>query len=1564
MLALAGLVLAVYRPATSVATVWPPAGLGVALLVAHGRTAAGWVWAVHFALLLGAFLAREYGPEAGVLAALPWQVWLATVHTAQAGLAAGLVRRRLGPDPPLLTGRSVVEFLLIAGPAAAAAGATLAVGAGWVVGLAPAADLPAAWWWWWLSGAISGAAFAPVGLALAGRPAAVWRPRRWTVAVPLLLVTAAVLAGCQLARRADDAAAARELDAQLLVAGLMIEDMIDTSAKAVRSAEFTTANGASRLADAAERDKVREHLGSFRQLVPELANVVLAVPVPAARRAEFERTVAPILEPAGGGVRPAGDRPEYLSAVVGASWTPPFPLVGLDLLADPVRREVMERTRRTGRPAATGPVDFLTGAEPLRGLIVATRTGDAVSPTFAALLFRTDLLLASGGRLVDRGVRLELAPADRPPPAGATTRPVRVADREWAVHAVPDAAFAAAYRGDLERVVGPVGFGLVLLLAALLLVVSGQTGLVADEVAARTRELEGEARAHRVTAAWLRASEARLVIAQRIAGLGYWEWRPGEPLWSDDLARVLDAAGPDDLLGWVHPDDRPALDQLLADDDLMSSRRSGPFGRRQVQVRVRRPAGDARVLLVTRDFTANPADGTVRGAAQDVSGQRAVERALVEQGERLRVALDAAAMGTWEWEFGTDAVAWDARTADLFGTTLADFDGRLDSVLARVHPDDRAGGDQARAAVVAGRADYAREFRVVLPGGGVRWLAARGRVVPAGGGRPARLVGVNFDITARKAADEAVRLSEERLRAVLEHSADTVTVLDASGRQTFISGGAITQNGYAPDELLGKPPLDQVHPDDRPAAAAALARVLAEPEAVVRAEYRYRRKDGSYAVLAAVAVNRLNDPAVGGILINTRDVTELRAQADELARKTRLKRAILDAFPGHVSAQGRDGRLLLLNRGLADRFGTTPEAAAGRPLTDFVPADHAAAAADRADWVMATGKPLGYDARTPDGVWWRTVKAPLPGPDGRAVGVVTVSVDVTAVKAAEEVARDRAAVDALRAEVGLAVGGDAPVPATLVAAAEAVRRFADAAFVRVWTLDPAGRVLELQASVGLYTHTDGRHGRFPVGQLMVGRIAATLRPLVTNAVATDPHVGDPAWAAREGLVAFAGLPLVCDGRAVGVLALFARHELTPAVVAALGGVADAVAVGVARKQAEVAVRASEAALAEAQRVARLGSWELDLQTDDLRCSAVARELYGFPPAGRLTGAALQAGLEATAQDAVGAAHHSPGADGRAEYEYRYTRPDGAVRHLLVKARVGVDPATARATVYGTTQDVTDARRAEADRRRLTEAVQQTQRLDALGTLAGGIAHEFNNLLTGVLGNATLARELLPAGSELHDFLAPIEEASHRAAGLCQQLLGYTGRGATSWEVTDLGRLVLDSAELVRVAAGRRTAVTFDAPDGLPAVVLDPTQVRQAILGLVQNAAEAAGPGGRIRVRVGQADGPPAVDPDETWSGPPPAGPHLWLEVADDGPGMAAAVRGRAFEPFFTTRAAGRGLGLSGVHGVARRHAGAVRLVSRPGGGTAARVCLPVDQPADTEPDAEPLTVPTIPAGSP
>ena len=258
------------------------------------------------------------------------------------------------------------------------------------------------------------------------------------------------------------------------------------------------------------------------------------------------------------------------------------------------------------------------------------------------------------------------------------------------------------------------------------------------------------------------------------------------------------------------------------------------------------------------------------------------------------------------------------------------------------------------------------------------------------------------------------------------------------------------------------------------------------------------------------------------------------------------------------------------------------------------------------------------------------------------------------------------------------------------------------------------------------------------------------------------------------------------------------------------------------------------------------------------------------------------------------------------------------------------------------RDITDLRRAEAERRALEVKMWQAQKLESLGVMAGGIAHDFNNLLMAILGHASLAQEKGATPAQTGESLREIECAARRAAELCRQMLAYAGRGQFVEEPVQLSALVAESVRLLRVSIAKNAILHCELAEDLPCIVADPGQLRQVVMNLVINASEALGAGeGSIRVATGTMQ----CDRDYLSGGiasePATPGPYVFLEVADSGCGMDAATLGRIFEPFFSTKFTGRGLGLASVLGIVRQHRGVMKVTSAPAQGTVFRVLFPL-----------------------
>jgi PAS domain S-box-containing protein len=256
-------------------------------------------------------------------------------------------------------------------------------------------------------------------------------------------------------------------------------------------------------------------------------------------------------------------------------------------------------------------------------------------------------------------------------------------------------------------------------------------------------------------------------------------------------------------------------------------------------------------------------------------------------------------------------------------------------------------------------------------------------------------------------------------------------------------------------------------------------------------------------------------------------------------------------------------------------------------------------------------------------------------------------------------------------------------------------------------------------------------------------------------------------------------------------------------------------------------------------------------------------------------------------------------------------------------------------------------REQAARRAAEASVAQSrhvQKLESIGVLAGGIAHDFNNLLHVILGNAELARNHLPSDAPALETLGEVIRAAHRASDLTRQLLAYSGKGAFVLRHLDLSREVREMATLLRTAISKQATLVWKLEPDIPSINADETQIRQIVMNLITNASEALDERpGTITLRTGMANG------DELDA----EGEFVYLEVSDSGVGMASETLQRIFDPFFSTKFSGRGLGLAAVMGIVEAHHGLIRIRTAPGEGTTFRVLFPAvhvaADPADTTP---------------
>ncbi len=265
---------------------------------------------------------------------------------------------------------------------------------------------------------------------------------------------------------------------------------------------------------------------------------------------------------------------------------------------------------------------------------------------------------------------------------------------------------------------------------------------------------------------------------------------------------------------------------------------------------------------------------------------------------------------------------------------------------------------------------------------------------------------------------------------------------------------------------------------------------------------------------------------------------------------------------------------------------------------------------------------------------------------------------------------------------------------------------------------------------------------------------------------------------------------------------------------------------------------------------------------------------------------------------------------------------------------------------------------EESRKRLEEQVRQAQKLESLGVLTGGIAHDFNNLLMGILGNAELAEDEAQTSS-VNEALENIQSGAKQAADLCRQMLAYAGHGRIVIQSVDINNVLRTLADLLKTSISKKAELTLQLGDDLPPVRADVSQIRQVVMNLITNAAEAVGDAeGRITVRTSKKHCTREFLARTYLSEDLDEGDFVVLDIIDTGPGMDSETLERIFDPFFTTKFTGRGLGLAAVLGIVRSHGAALDVYSNSGQGTRFTLYLPAESADDVD------SLPDQPAESP
>ncbi len=772
---------------------------------------------------------------------------------------------------------------------------------------------------------------------------------------------------------------------------------------------------------------------------------------------------------------------------------------------------------------------------------------------------------------------------------------------------------------------------------------------------------------------------------------------------------------------------------------------------------------------------------------------------------------------------------------------------------------------------------------------------------------------IRDELEERRRFEASLGASEERYRLLFHQSPVGIVQTDERGIAVDVNEAFAEIVGGDREGMLGFNTLAGIRdPDLRQAVVDALAGRPASYEGAYRAE-----ASGNEVVIRAIS-RPLRDPdgAILGSIGIFEDITERRRVEEALAESKRLYEELaatiaVGVYRYRVSADGTASFDYASPR-MCAMLGQSSEAIGADPFLAFAPCHPDdlpdllaanASAVDRRVHFVWEGRFIVHGETR----WYRIESAPTEMDSGEVIwhGIVQ---DVTDRRLAEEaLAESLSRYDGLVAAIPIGVFRLRTLP-------DGRARFE---YASPRAAEILGTTVE-----GLLASGDGRL------ELAFPEDLPEIRRITREAV--------------QGRK-----PLLLEGRfRIKGETRWLRIEGAPGVESdgelEWSGIVEDVTEA---KRAADAVRRSEERFALAMAGSRDGLWDWDLETGEVYYSPQWKRMVGYEEheiAPRFSDWERLTEPEGLERAKAAIERCLKGETDQFEVEFRMRHKEGRWVEVLSRARVVRSEPDGRATrLVGTHVDLSELRRAEAERRKLEEEVLHAQRLESLRVLAGGVAHDFNNLLTAVLANTELALLELPPTSALRQRLQGVERAAARGAELAQQMLAYSGRTSMSAVPMSVSQVVRDTEHLLEAASEGRP-IELDLSENLPRVRVDAAQVSQALVNLVLNAHEALGSAeGGIEVRTGLFHADAAYLSDvEGGDAPLAEGDYVSIAVRDGGPGMDPATRARAFEPFFSTKFAGRGLGLAATLGIVRGHGGGLKVESAAGKGTTVTLLLP------------------------
>ena len=934
-------------------------------------------------------------------------------------------------------------------------------------------------------------------------------------------------------------------------------------------------------------------------------------------------------------------------------------------------------------------------------------------------------------------------------------------------------------------------------------------------------------------------------------------------------------------------------------------------------------AGRSRTVLATSGLI--PDTGLAVISLLEISALKQTEKSLRESESKFRTLTETSACSIFIYQ-DDNFVYVNPATVSMTGFSEKELLSM--KYWERIHPNSREFIKNLGKSRLAGE-KLPNRYEVIFldKNNESLWLDVTTGIIDFNG-KPAVIVSA-FDVTDRKIVEKELKKKEEYFRALIENASDMLLIIDQKGLITFRSPSFEKIFEYHPAADFDKNISEFIHPEDLSLVSAAMFGNAEGGKApAIHTEFRMRRADGTYMTAGAMCRNLISDPAINGIVLTLRDVTDRKKSETALVESEKRHRNMLESVKLIAIMLDGSGKITFCNDYFLSITGHRREDVINRVCFELLlPSSQQAEALAEYRDTISTG---AFKARLVSEIitsggghlsisWTRTL---IRDPQGTIIGMTWLGEDVTEKKRSNERLNKLNAIflnlgpdylrniELLTKSCGELLGAYCSLYYRL--------KNGELGAVGEWNTPP-----DFNAPV----KSEGHICFDTIKKSKESGIYIVRNLPETEYFTTDPNVS------KYGLKTYIGHPIYCYGQKTGALcAVFTKDiEFDDTDRTVIDMIATAIVIEEERKASEEQIKKLSQAVEQSPSVVVITDTEGNIEYVNPKFTELtgyeAGEVIGKNPSILKSGDKTKEDYSAIWNTIIS------GKVWRGEFHNKRKNGD------LYWESASISPIIQKGVItnfIAVKEDITERKKAQ-------EELLKISKLDSLSLLAGGIAHDFNNILTGIIGNISLAKILSGPGNKIYEALSKAEDVSFQAKDLTRQLLTFSKGYYSRKKIVDLGEIIKESANFI--VRGTGCKCSFEIDDDLWPAEADAGQFGQVITNLTINSIQAMPEGGIIKIKAGNStierSGAMQVKP----------GKYVRISIEDTGTGIDPENIQKIFDPYFTTKARGSGLGLATVYSIVKSHDGHVSVESRPGAGTLFQLFFPAACDKKNSPDA-------------